>query len=829
MSTKLILLFSFLVFNGSFAEANNPTKKTLDAHRHDDQIKVDGLLDESQWTNASKADEFIQYEPNVGQSATFESKVSIIYDDYAVYIGAILKDPETKKILKELSIRDNMGNADNFTVFFDPYNSGLNGFLFKITASGVQLDAIVSNNDEDFNWNSIWQSAVTINEDNWTVEIKIPFSSLRFTSQEQQSWGIQFKREIRRFRETSHWSPIDPLINGWVQQSGILTNLKNIKTPIRLGLFPYISGYIDHYSDKKNIVSQTKTAYNAGLDIKYGINDAFTLDMTVIPDFGQVISDKQVLNLTPFEVFFEENRQFFTEGTELFNKGNLFYSRRIGGRPFNYHKAETELAPGEELIENPDVSQLYNATKISGRTSNGTGLGFFNAIVGETKARIKNLEGAEREILTNPLTNYNVLVLDKNMKNNSFFSLMNTNVMRNGRAYDANASMFQFDLKDARQMYHVGGDVSLTQKLSKNNNDAGFAYNVSAGKISGKWNYDVSHGIISVHYDPNDMGFLFRANEQYTNVVVKRQEFKPKNKKLQKWEYSLQTAYRSLYQPGHYTNFNLTFNTFYLWKSRNAVGGYLIHSPWERRDYFEPRTFDFINYLSHPSSLEMGAFFSSDYRKPLALDIRFEYTTFQIKDRTNYSLLMSPRFRFSDKFSIFPSLWIAYNTSEPGYVNKSLVDYSSLDFSPNQVMIGVRNRFIVENTFNIRWIFNNNLGINTRIRHYYDNVQQNYFGKLNANGLVDKINFEGTNIDGQYVFDRNINIFNIDLQLNWRFLPGSDMVFVWKNQIFSSGSKEEIDYFQNVSNLINEPQTNSFSIRFLMFIDYLYLDFLKKV
>jgi hypothetical protein len=191
----------------------------------------------------------------------------------------------------------------------------------------------VSNNDEDYNWNAVWSSEISINENNWTVELKIPFSSLRFTSNEQQQWGMQFNREIRRFREQSYWNPVDPSVQGWVQQSGLLTHLENIKTPVRLGLFPYVSGYLDHTNDPKSNTSVTNTAYNAGLDVKYGINDAFTLDMTLIPDFGQVISDRQVLNLTPFEVFFEENRQFFTEGTELFNKGNLFYSRRIGSTP----------------------------------------------------------------------------------------------------------------------------------------------------------------------------------------------------------------------------------------------------------------------------------------------------------------------------------------------------------------------------------------------------------------------------------------------------------------------------------------------------------------
>lgn len=135
--------------------------------------------------------------------------------------------------------------------------------------------------------------------------------------------------------------------------------------------------------------------------------------------------------MTPFEVFFEDNRQFFTEGTELFNRGNIFYSRRIGGRPLNFSNVASQLKSGESIIENPEISQLFNATKISEERrliSSGTGIGFFNAFVGEENAVVRAEDGSERSIKTNPLTNYNALVVDQNLRNNSFVSLMNTNI-----------------------------------------------------------------------------------------------------------------------------------------------------------------------------------------------------------------------------------------------------------------------------------------------------------------------------------------------------------------------------------------------------------------
>ena len=148
--------------------------------------------------------DFVQTEPVPGNKATTPTEVSFLYDNNAIYIGARLLDPEPEKILKEFSLRDQTGNADNFSVFFDTYKSGLNGFLFLVTASGVQYEAIVTDNNDDTNWNAVWESAVSQDENGWYVELKIPYSSLRFPSDNIQEWNVQFGRELRRLRESSY-------------------------------------------------------------------------------------------------------------------------------------------------------------------------------------------------------------------------------------------------------------------------------------------------------------------------------------------------------------------------------------------------------------------------------------------------------------------------------------------------------------------------------------------------------------------------------------------------------------------------------------------------
>ena len=304
-------------------------KKTTYAAAFEGKIKIDGILDDEAWSMAPITKEFIENEPVPNTTPSQKTEVKIIYNEQGVYFGAFMQDTKADKILKELSVRDQKNNTDWFGITLDTYQDGLNGFAFIVTAAGVQQDIKFAGGDEDSNWDAVWQSKVLIHESGWNAEVFIPYSAIRFPSTNIQHWNLQLAREIRREREQSFWNPVDPNFEGFINQCGHLEGIKNIESPVRLSITPYVTGYLQNIKD--NGVSETGTSYNAGMDLKYGINDAFTLDMTLVPDFGQVQTDNQVLNLGPFEVFFDENRQFFTEGLELFDRGRLFYTRRVGG------------------------------------------------------------------------------------------------------------------------------------------------------------------------------------------------------------------------------------------------------------------------------------------------------------------------------------------------------------------------------------------------------------------------------------------------------------------------------------------------------------------
>ena len=819
-----LILFFLILFLSVYAGTTDPVK-VLKATRVAEAIHIDGKLDEAIWQQTEKASDFIQMEPIPGQPSTFKSEVYFLYDDHAIYVGAKLWDQEPEKILKEYSLRDELGNADNFSVFFDPFKSGLNGFLFKITASGVQIESIVTNQEEDSNWNAVWDSAVSQDDQGWYVEMKIPYSALRFPADAVQEWNVQFSREIRRFREASFWSPVNPSIAGWVQQSGKVTDIKNIKSPVRLSLTPYMSGYINTSLDpsQSNDKLTVGSAYSAGLDLKYGLNDAFTLDMTLIPDFGQVISDKQVLNLTPFEVFYKENRQFFTEGTELFSKENIFYSRRIGGVPLKYHEVYNQLQEGEKVLKNPGTSRLYNATKISGRTSKGTGIGFFNAISGEENAIIEASNGTTRKFKTNPITNYNAVVIDQNLKNNSFVSLMNTNVTRIGQDYDANLTGGFFNLKTKDQRFQVEGFGILSQQFYESHTDRGYSYSLDLGKVSGTWTYGAGHRLDSDKYDPNDMGFLLYPNNQKYYIRGGYNQYKPRNPKMQTIRLSGKVNYERLFKPDVFNSFYADFSHFILFKNRLGAGWDINIKPVETYDYFEPRVADLSRYLTLPASALIGGFISTDYRKPLALDLNLSYRYFDEPLQNYYSFEFSPRIRLNDKVSIFTSSVIEYFTSEPGFTDKKLVEGIVEGLSEKDILFGNRNRLTIENAITGKYIFNAVMGMNLRIRHYWDKVLYQSFGKLNNGGYIQPISFDGLDKNKESIFNQNINIFNIDFQYNWRFAPGSDIIVVWKNYIFNSDKAFDRNWASNLSSLSNAYQENSISLRILYYLDYLYL------
>lgn len=823
MFKKYLLSCLLLCIIGQYSFCQVSNKKYYASQRTDTAISIDAIGDEAAWKNVEPATDFIQFRPEPDRQPWQRTEVRIIYDNEAIYVLAELFDTAPDSINRELTLRDNFGNSDWFSFSLDTYKDGLNGFGFAVTAAGVQSDFKFSVEGDDDNWDAVWESKTAITDKGWTAEMRIPYSAIRFSDAPEQEWGLQLGRSIRRYRQELFWNRIDPELDGFLLHAGRINNIQNIKSPLRLSLNPFITGYFNQSKDPDlSDPYSTGTAYNLGMDLKYGINDAFTLDMTVVPDFGQTQSDNKVLNISPFEQFFEERRPFFTEGTELFSKGNLFYSRRVGGRTFYGGDVEDELMAGEEIYENPANAQLLNALKISGRTGGGTGIGFFNAIEAEEHATIKNSQGEERAFMTNPLTNYNVFVLDQNLRNNSYVTFINTNVFRKGEAYEANGTGATFLLKTPNQGWGTSGKLAFSQKYYQDSTDVGHTYSLFLDKFSGKLNYGVGYNEESDNYDPNDLGILFSPNERSYFGRVSYNEYAAEGR-FNRYTISANANYQRLYDPNVYNSFEYEIELFAVTRNFFAFGLNTGGQPVDEHNYFEPRTGDFSRYSIRPSYQYIGGFISTDYRKTFALDMRTTLGNgFSSKERYRF-LSVGPRLRLSDKILITLRSDIEMNRKTPSYANRESVNMPIAQLGEEDILYSWLDRTNWNNVLNARYVFNNSSSVTIRFRHYQDEINYKTFARLEQDGSLEEIAFNGMDEEGNPIFNNNVNIFNIDLQYTKRFAPGSDITFVWKNEISGSDDNYDRNYFQNLWGLSEHYQDNSLSLRIVYFLDYLYL------
>ncbi|MEN8123119.1 MAG: DUF5916 domain-containing protein, partial [Bacteroidota bacterium] len=502
-----LLIFIFIPFQLIAQDS----KKTYETKFVEHPPKIDGVLDDLAWQNSNIATDFVMFRPGSGtpEPENLKSEVKIVYDNNAIYFGAFLHNDKPEEIPMEFQTRDNFGNADGFGVFINPQNDGINQTMFFVMSTGNQNDAkTLPNGNDDWSWNAVWYSEVNLVENGWIVEIKIPYSALRFSNEKAQTWGINFFREHQKTKDQYSWNFIPRDKGKASQYDGLLTGIKNIEPPVRLNLSPYVS------ASEEESDGDYSFGWSAGMDLKYGISENFTLDATLIPDFGQTAFDDIVLNLGPFEQQYSEKRQFFTEGLDLFSKADFFYTRRVGNLPIGWE--DIEIMEDVEIINNPDKVDMLNAVKLSGRTKKGMGIGVFNAVTEKTKATINQVDDVgnmtEREIVTEPLANYNVMVVDQQFNKNSSVTLLNTSVLRKGSFRDANVSALLFELMTKDSKYGLFGGVGMSNIHENHDYTTGYEAVFGFGKFGGKHQYDIEFSYRDDKYNKNDLGFQRNNN-----------------------------------------------------------------------------------------------------------------------------------------------------------------------------------------------------------------------------------------------------------------------------------------------------------------------------
>jgi len=791
--TAFIFLFSTVIM---FGQETSLPKKHLEAIYTNETIIIDGEFNEAIWKEAKAATDFISFDPINGTPApdNLKSEVKIVYDNNAVYVAATLYDSEPSKILKEIKERDDFGTSDLFGLFINGYNDGQQDFQFYVSAANGQADCNFTSQDgEDYSWNAIWSSKARITDIGWVVEMKIPYAALRFPSTDIQTWGINFFREVRRNRQKYTWNFIDNKIGAFSQQAGILDGIQKISPPTRLFLIPYTSGYLNSNKDETSFTAK------GGLDIKYGINDAFTLDAILVPDFGQTKFDNVVLNLGPFEQQFNENRPFFTEGTDMFSKGGLLYTRRIGASPDFY----PELADNETIDEFPNTTNLLNAVKISGRNNDGLGIGFLNAITEKTTVNIRNIDdNTSREAVVSPLTNYNVTVFDQRFNKNSSVTFINTNVTREGNFRDANVSGLLFDLNTKANTYNLAGKVTMSNVYdSKNTN--GINSSIYLAETSGKIRYSLGADYISKGYDNNDLGINFQTNyyDFFSNMSYRI--LKP-TKTFNSFRVNL-NSYFEFNNTSNYiqdNNFNVNINTTD--KKNHYYGmGFNVRA-FSNHDYYEPRIDN--HYLIVPEYKGIYFNISTNYNYKFAIDIYSEYGKVNQLGRENLDFSISPRYRFNDKFSLVYAISPSIQKNNVGWV-----DYLS---ASNEIIMARRDRNTINNSLTGKFSISSQMNFNLSVRHYWSYAENNAFYSLLNNGELAENTLYNENKNS------NFNTWNLDLSYSWWFAPGSQATILYRNNAFNYDRTIDKSYSNNFNNLFTDNLNHAFSISIRYFIDY---------
>lgn len=807
---RKILYFLLFLSCLSTAVAQAPAKRKIQAVRTTLPVKIDGEINDEAWKQAPVADGFTEQRPTFGKAEEESTKTSmfILYDDNAIYLAGICRETTRDSISTELIGRDRVGINDFAGVAFDTYSDEINGFGFFVTALGEQYDCKYSIGNEDGNWSTVYQTATKIGDQGWTFEMRIPYSAVRFSKEAVQNWGVNFFRRRLKTGQQLFWNPVDPQKFGFLNQAGSWAGIENIEPPIRLFFSPYFSSYLTKNPDTKKWV----TSVNGGMDVKYGISKAFTLDMTLIPDFGQVQSDNQVLNLTPFEVRYNENRAFFTEGTELFNKGNLFYSRRIGGTPLHYGRPYSRLQPGETVIKNPSETKLINATKVSGRTAKGLGIGFFNAVTKAQHAVVEDDAKQRYEIETNPLTNYNIIVLDQTMKYNSSVSLVNTNVMRSGSDYDANVTAFLWDVYDKNINWNAWGQVANSRLIGLEGPGktlSGYQYRVFAGKFKGPWNFDVHQFLADDKYDQRDMGYF--TNNNYL-------------------DHGFWTGYKWTKPKGFYNNLYLNMNGTYSQRLKPRAYQYVainaningqLKNLWnfgiavnirpEQQDFYESRI---GTPFRVPGYLNKGFWLGTNRSKKYYLNVEYFHKNAPKYKAQGSDLWLVNSYRFNDKLTVSMNNNLFFINREAGFGYTFTDATSQLD----SVVFGLRNRRTAENVFNVKYNFNIKMGLTLRVRHYWSKVDYSEFFDLKQDGHLQPRYAPITKNP-----DNNVNFFNVDMIYTWQFAPASFLNIGWKDagQKFDQNITDQ--YYSNLRNILRHGQQNSFSVKVIYFLDYLSL------
>jgi hypothetical protein len=887
MRPTLVIAIVFVA--ASSLKAQNPSapaaaapdtsqRKVATAVRRNGEITLDGRLDETAWQAAKPIGAFIQSYPKANELAPDQTEVRVLYDDAALYVGVRMFDKDPKQIAAQLARRDATGiYSDWVHVVVDSYHDRRTGFRFTVNPLGVKKDVYTSNdNQEDINWDAVWEVATKVDSLGWVAEYRIPLSQLRFGNQSgERVWGFQVQREIARRQERDTWTPWVPDGRGFVSRFGDLAGLTDIPTPQRLEFVPYASTRLTREpgNPADPFFNKTDVSPTVGADLRYGLPGGLTLTATVNPDFGQVEVDPSVVNLSAFETFFPEKRPFFLEGSDVFSFGNIvtqndygsqryFYSRRIGRQPQRFPGGA-----GVAFFNSPDQTTIAAAAKVTGKNGPWT-IGLIDAVTPEEKAEVLTVPGDEpgQETTTpvEPFTNYFAgrvkrdfrkgattvggmvtstirdvgdAVFENLLRRNATFGGVDFYAANTGRQWIATGFLAGSHVAGSEQAisatqlnsshYYQRPDADYLEYDATRTSLDGHIAEVALAK-NGNWYGSIAAKQVSPGLELNDMGFHGRVDYRALSTL---------------YGYQALNAGKHFRDYGYYGYTNHTWNfggdlifdgyaggaywTFLnLWNV--GVSGYVVPSDWSDR---------FTRggpVAKVPGTWSLSLNGGSDNRKPIWFngftqynrddsggDAKFFQGTVNIRPASNLSV------------SLGPSLSINKSTGQ--FVRSVGDPLATATYGRRYVFANLDQTTLYMDT-RVEWTFTPLLSLQVYAQPFVSAGKYSAFKEFAAPRTYDfavygsdrgtiardaesgtyTVDPDGPDASPAFSFgDPNFNIRNLrgNAVLRWEYRPGSALFVVWQQQRSGFEPIGDFSFGRDVGDIFHTVPTNVFLIK----------------
>lgn len=861
----LITLFPFsLIFSQS--------EIIVEAVRLTEPVVVDGLLSEPVWQTAPAVTGLLQLNPNEGAPSTEQSFIRVAYDDDAIYVGADLRDSAPDSIVARLSRRDITSNEDFFAFGVDSYHDHRSGYFFGLSAGGTIMDGILYNDDwSDDTWDGVWEGRVSKNSKGWTAEMRVPFSQLRFQKQDRHVWGINFRRDISRKNEETYLVYMPKASCGFVSRFPHLIGIENINPGKHVEVLPYARAKAEYTHPDQEDPFHDGSAYSpdAGVDLKVGLSNNLTLDMTMNPDFGQVEVDPAVVNLSDVETYFDEKRPFFIEGANIFQFGqggarnywnfnwsspNFFYSRRIGRSP------QGEL-PDNDYSDMPEGVHILGAAKVSGKLPGNWNVGTIHALTSKEFGKYSS-NGKKFKSEVEPMTYYGIFRAQKEINDaRQGIGMLSTVTARHfddqSLRQDINDNALTFgldgwtfldtsktwvfagwagasrvsgirerilDLQTNSQHYFQRPDAKEVRLDSSATELSGFAGRMVFNKQKGNILFNSALGFLSPGFDINDVGFLNRAD--LINGHVGGGYYWDKPGKVFRWADIVGAVFQS-----YDFDWNSTWKGIYLlWESQ-----FLNYMLFSADVAYNPETVNKYRTRGGPLSLNHEGFqvdflFQSDNRKPWVLNLNYgKYfsTPTDQYEQIGASLEWKPRSNLS--VSVGPSLW---QLNEFAQWIDAFDDPTAVKTYGKRYVFGEMDQTEISANIRLNLTFTPSLSLQLYLQPLISHGDYEHFKELarpksyafniysdeqiiRSNGEFE-IDPDASGSAQSFSFDNpdfNYKSLRGNAVLRWEYKPGSTLYLVWTQNRWNDEYEEPFSFRRSGKQLLNTKPDNIFMIK----------------